>query len=242
MGFVDELRTWIKKRVGVQSQGDLKDVKSNEEQEADNRTPAKADIAGSQPHLLLLKRFLFGAEIRESNDQRWAAVLGENEVAAVAGLLGRGLLLDAPLEAAIQSAFQVKELKAFARERGLKVSGTKLELAQRLVAADGAGSRQLLGARRFLVCSDQGRQLVDAYVEEQNAARAEAEQLTLELLKQRRLRDAARTVAYFEAKQVFARGVGINWGASEDPLGIVGELESIFSATELAPISWTPSM
>ena len=226
MGLFDRLRAWLKKDVIV----DAASVRSDWN-DSNPPPPSTMLAARSGPHLLLLKRFLHGAEMREANDERWAAVLRESETAAVARLESEGLLVEAPFEAAIQSAFQAKELKAFARERGLKVSGTKPELAQRLIAADATGSRHLLGARRFLICSDQGKQLADAYVQEQKTARAEAEQVTLELLKKRRLQEAAKAVASFEAKQVFARGLGIDWEASEDPVGSVGELESIFSGT-----------
>jgi len=227
MGLIDSVRAWLTGGVSIGSasapRGDTRHIASS--------PTSNAEITRSGAHLLLLGRFLHGAEAINSNDGRWAKVLGESETMAVARLQAEGLLLEAPLEAAIQLAYQSKELKALAHERGLRVSGTKPELTQRLIAADATEARQLLGARRFLICSGRGKSLADAFGAQQYAARAEAERQTLEFLNEKRLREATKVVASFEAKQVFGRGLGIDWTASDDPTGSVEELESIFSGT-----------
>jgi hypothetical protein len=90
------------------------------------------------------------------------------------------------------------ELKALAREKGVSESGSKQELAERLVKADPAGMSEIFRGRKYLTCSPKGRMLVDKFRESEKYVEAHGQQLCFEALSELRL-DDARLVAQKEA-------------------------------------------
>jgi len=187
-----------------------------------------AGSGSSQPRLLLLSKFLAPADAANFDKDYWAAALGEPARSAIEALQADGLLEPAPLVDALASCHRAPELKELARARGLKVSGTKSELSQRLATADADGMTRLLDGRWFLACSARGRTVAGEWVERTALARSAAENQVLGLVRGLRFDRAAKTVAQFEAGQVFPRGLGIDWSQGDDPAGNVAELEAIF--------------
>lgn len=60
-------------------------------------------------------------------------------------------------------------------------------------------------------CSSLGLELVDSFLENENTRKSTTENIVLEFLKKKKFLEASKTVANFEATQVFARGIGIDW-------------------------------
>ncbi len=77
-----------------------------------------------------------------SNDwayRRWKVALGESEREAIERFLNAGLLVYCPVPEQLDWGFTLAQLRGFLRERGLKLSGKKVEIVDRLYRADPAG-------------------------------------------------------------------------------------------------------
>jgi SPP1 gp7 family putative phage head morphogenesis protein len=175
----------------------------------------KKDWRESPAHLLLLSKFLDGVSPeRFHDDERWAAVLGGRPAEAIDRLRKAGMLAPAELRDRIDARFKASELKPLLKQRGLKVSGRKEALIDRLIEHDEAAMRDATGDVVVFRCTEEGRQLAERYLEDERQKREAAERAALDRLQSRDLAGAARAVAGFEAGQVFSRGMGIDWSAS----------------------------
>lgn len=176
----------------------------------------------------LLAHFRTAADADSLSMEQWRPVLGDTPGHVVKRLIARGLLETPSLIAQLAGALSGDQLKQIAKARGIPHSGTKEKIATRLVQADSAGMEAIIGKRRLLVCSPAALEIATAYRERIKAARAEAERVCLEHLDAGRFREAAMAIAQFEAKQLFARGIGIDW-KTYNPRVDVRILELIYS-------------
>jgi hypothetical protein len=103
-----------------------------------------ANWASSQPHLALLEKFLSAREVKSSFLELWAPAFGMNPQRVIDGLVAHGALELSPT---------VADLKSILSSRGLKVSGKKAELIQRLLEADPKGMEALYEYRMILQCT-----------------------------------------------------------------------------------------
>src|SRR3954471_10534503 len=90
--------------------------------------------------LLLLSHFTAARTGTAPTLPSWDRVLGETSTEVVSRFLAEGLLHPATLSAKIHSAFSAAEMKVLLKKRGLRVSGTKQDLAARLITADPEGA------------------------------------------------------------------------------------------------------
>lgn len=162
-------------------------------------------------HLLLLSKFLSARPLRQVSAPYWTEPLGETADAAIETFLEMGWLVPAELPEKLDYRFKATELKPFLKERGLKVSGRKLELIDRLIASGDAQIKALVADLDLHRCSAAGRTVAEKYLAVQKEKRAKAEAAVLDLLRAGDFDAASRTVAEYEAGQVFQRGLGINW-------------------------------
>jgi len=187
------------------------------------------DWRKSHAHWFLLSRFLQPRDAHDHDGDRWKEALGEPPQKAIKRFLQEGLVRCADLAETVDRACKADDLKAELKRRGLPVSGRKADLIARLIEADPEGVKKSMARHVIYRCSDQGRTLAEGYLAAEAQKRAATEAKVLDLLGAGRLEDAARTVASFEAQQVFARGMGIDWNRY-DPSRDVAVLKSIFSA------------
>lgn len=192
--------------------------------------PAAATPAwrSSPAHLLLLSKYLHGQTPASAETDLWREALAEPPQRAIALFVQDGVLEDADLHARLAHKFKLPDLKALLRDRSLPVSGKKDDLIDRLIAADEPGMVQVAAGERILQCTVVGGEIVNQYLAREREKRLAAEQAVLTALTERRLRDASLLVSRFEAGQVFARGMGIDW-ARHDPAHDVAVLTRIFS-------------
>lgn len=170
------------------------------------------DWRKSQAHLLLLSKFLAPAQSDFiSNPDEWQTVLGEDIQKAVKRFLQEGFLIEADLAGKLDARLKVTELKDLLKQRGLKVSGRKSDLIQRLIDHDQQGMEHIIRGIRVLICSDEGRRIAEDYRAQEDAERQEAENQVWQLLQSGKLRSACEKMAEYEAKQVFPRGLDIDW-------------------------------
>ncbi len=198
----------------------------------------------SEAHLLLLSKFLIGQELKNMTAAYWDRPLGEPAAAAVQRFIALAWLMPATLAAKLGSRFRASDLKPLLKERGLRMSGRKDELIERLIAADETGMMALVAEMKVYECSPEARVRAGQYKLEQAEKRATTEDRALNQLRAHDFAGASQTVAAFEATQVFSRGIGIDWSKHDVSRG-VGQLKIIFETKptildSLADAEWEP--
>lgn len=187
------------------------------------------DWRESPAHLLLLSKFRSPRDpSKYYGDENWEAVLGERPKKAINRFLKDGMIGKADLHGLLSHKFRVADLKPMLRERGLKVSGRKAELIQRLIEADPEAMMKAVQGLRILQVTEAGEEVAEQYLEQKKEERQRVERSVLQALRQRKFKEASQAVAAFEAKQVFARGIGMDW-ENHDPSGDAAMLNTIFS-------------
>ncbi len=197
------------------------------------RAPS-ADGVNWQPdaaHLLFLSKFLVGQELKNMVYPYWEAPLREQPAAAIERFINIGWLVPATLAAKLGSRFKASELKPLLKERGLRVSGRKDELIERLITADEASMGALVADMKVYECSPEARVCAEQYKLKQAQQRATTENRVLDQLRARDFRGACLTVAAFEAAQVFPRGMGIDWSKPN----VARDIEQLKAIFELKP-------
>ena len=158
----------------------------------------------------------------------WEQKLGVPFREAAHSLFAEGLLREASPEAKLSASHNLSELKALAKNLKLKVSGPKDELTARLV---GSGDPELLAKIAKITtwtCSDEAREIVEAYREDKKSRLQEARLETLELLRSKKLKVACELVCQYEQAQFFPRGLGVDWFAADKAMH--QNLKAVFAA------------
>lgn len=172
------------------------------------RTPEPFDMTDAE--LLLLSKF-WVAQPREYVRGRaaiWGPVLGRPPMDVIDEFLRNGLLNEADLPTALDSKFRAKELEAMLRARGLKVSGTKIVKIARLIEAHATEMTKLVQNFELLLCTEQGRMLVDDFLARQVAEKSRAKSESFAALEAGDFHLASNIVTQFHAKQIFGAGSG----------------------------------
>ncbi|MSR16145.1 MAG: hypothetical protein EXR86_16690 [Gammaproteobacteria bacterium] len=148
---------------------------------------------------------------------------------AVAELVSEKLLEPPSLVQHLAGIYSGAELKALSKTCGTPQSGPKEKVAQRLADADPTAMASLVRPHPAWICSARGRARADEYKAEKRFERDKAEQETIEFLRLRRLQAAALAVAQYESRQLFARGIGVDW-SRYDPAEDTKLLDLVFLA------------
>ncbi|MBI1318325.1 MAG: hypothetical protein GC168_05145 [Candidatus Hydrogenedens sp.] len=189
---------WFKRKIAATRPPTL--TESQAVQPARNRRDA------GQVRPELLSQFLEGgATDYYTGNERWIAALGGNPAKAINRLVSEGLLCEASPATKLRLRFKVSELKPKLKERGLKVSGKKDALIERLLEHDPEGMIQITRGVSACECTERGREMATAYLDERRAKRAEAFAAMTDALARKEYREAAMAVARYEAGQVFGR-------------------------------------
>jgi hypothetical protein len=186
------------------------------------------DWRTSKAHRLLLSRFL-SAQSAKTFPSGWEEALGEPPQRAADRFLSEGWLIPASSSSRLDRAFNGTEIRNMLREHGLRVSGRKREGIERLIAADPEGMAAKVAHLDYVECSPSARETAERFLAEEKTEREGADASCLEQLRLGDLSGASTTVAQFEAKQVFPRGLGVDW-TNPDMVGNIGLLDGIFEA------------
>lgn len=189
------------------------------------------DFQTSPAHLLLLSKFRNGDNpSRYYNDENWKNVLRENPETVFKKFLREGLLEQAGLFELIDHKYKASDLKSMLKEKGLKQSGSKKELIQRLIEHDENAMSEATKNIYLHQCTNTGMKLANNYLEEEEKKRESVENNVFDLLAKKQFSQAVLAVAQFESMQVFQRGMGIDWNNYDGSKEIEG-LKSIFITT-----------
>ena len=111
----------------------------------------KKNWRDSPAHLLLLSKFLRGdSPSGYERAEGWEQVLHETPRKAIERFINEDALDPAGLHESLDIKFKGADLKAMLKKRGLKVSGSKPELIERLIQNDPTGMQMPL---RILQCT-----------------------------------------------------------------------------------------
>lgn len=158
----------------------------------------------------------------------WAEKLGVTFSQAAKALFSEGLLRDASPEAKLSASRNLSELKSLAKNKGLKVSGRKNELAARL--ADSAGPDLLgeLAKEHIWICSDAAQEIVRAHRDLKKDQLRITRLETLDLIKRKRIKEACELVSEYEQAQFYPRGVSVDWSTADKAM--YQNLRAVFAA------------
>ena len=195
----------------------------------DDKATINMEWLTSKPHRLLLSKLLKPKMIDDFSPS-WESVLGESPRQAIQRFISDGTLAEADLSGYLDYKYGIPKLKEMLKERGLAVSDHKGDLIQRLVEADTDGMKNATKGPIVLRCSPRGEKLAKQFVSDEDADLASVERRVFAYLQEHRFREASEEVASYEARQVFPRGVGMDW-AHHNPAGDIEALNVIFSST-----------
>jgi SAP domain len=126
--------------------------------------PSKADPRWTLAHLMLLSKFSGPRTGRGPWGDQWKWALGEDRSEAIRRFVEAGLLVRCALSVSVAFKLSSSQLKQMLGERGLKVSGRKDEMAERLCKANAAEMERAVAGMNLLTCSEGGRQLAGEFL------------------------------------------------------------------------------
>jgi hypothetical protein len=166
----------------------------------------------SSAQMLLLSKFRTCNSLdRYRDDEDWEGALQQKVQIVIDQFLNDGVLQPAGLKEKLDYKFKAIELQSLLKASGLKISGRKEELIQRLIGNDPQAMQEATSGLDLYLCTEVGTRLVDNFLEGEKAKQDAAEREVLGLLEKREFSKAVHVMAQFEASQVFPRGVGIDW-------------------------------
>jgi hypothetical protein len=166
----------------------------------------------SSAQMLLLSKFRICNSLdRYRDDEDWEGALQQKVQIVIDQFLNDGVLQPAGLKEKLDYKFKAIELQSLLKASGLKISGRKEELIQRLIGNDPQAMQEATSGLDLYLCTEVGTRLVDNFLEGEKAKQDAAEREVLGLLEKREFSKAVHVMAQFEASQVFPRGVGIDW-------------------------------
>lgn len=232
---------------------------SNSPWRVDQPIQASVDWSNSEIHLMLLNQFLKPTYAHSIAPEQWGAALGESPQLTLNRYIKNGLLVPLSLKANVEYCNTVADLKKLLKERGLKVSGKKQELAERLVAADEVGMSKLHTAKTVIECSPEIRARILQYVADKEREFEDAITEALAALRNMDFEKASRTIGAYESKQIHlpTRGLRIDVGTgtptefygrpapARETAADVAAMKEIFTLRpkilrELAESEWKP--
>jgi len=159
--------------------------------------PSKIDPRWTFAHLKLLSQYFRcreGEKFVGHSAAQWRGALGESCEEAFERLIGAGLIAACSLQERLDSTVPYGKAKQMLRDRGLKASGRKTEMIERLWEADVEAMRRIVAEVHLFRCTESGQQLAKSFLEYCN----EMERTAFGALRERNVNLAFRVVCDFE--------------------------------------------
>ena len=138
---------------------------------------ANFDWKNSPAHLDLLSKFVKPRDVAQVMDWLYLKnTIRESTQDAVDRFIRDGALIPCGIEESAERVLTAAQLKKMLKEPGLKQTGSKEELVERLVAADHAGVERVISRNRVVKCSATGLALVERYEKDKQSDLDEAKQ------------------------------------------------------------------
>jgi hypothetical protein len=173
----------------------------------------KKDWRNSPPHLLLLSHFINKSLPCDYFDPgKWEGVLKESPAKAIERFVSEGMLRPAQIHELMDYKFKLSELKLLLKEWGLKTSGSKGELINRLIEHDKKSVCEMTKDVAIFCCAEEGAALASHYLEGESATRNNIQKNMIDLLLKQDFAAAVRCVVDYESTQIFPRDIEIGGG------------------------------
>lgn len=179
-----------------------------------SENPDQARPLSAEARAELLWQFRNGANPETAPPEAWKDFwhrkLGRPFAEVAQSLFAQGLLVDASPRVKLEATHSLSALKELARQKGLKVSGPKTALAERLIEhADPVLLAELRGTNLWM-CSDAAQKIAEEYRQAAQQQVKEARRNSLDLFRRGQLREAAESVRDFEQTRFFPRAMGLD--------------------------------
>ncbi|HRX01050.1 MAG TPA: SAP domain-containing protein [Cyclobacteriaceae bacterium] len=185
----------------------------------------KKDWKNSPAHLLLLSKFLTtNSPDRYANDEHWKSVLKEKPSKVISQFLKEKILESVELQELVDYKFKILELKETLKTKGLKISGRKEELIQRLIENDPQLMHEKTKDLVLYRCTKEGMQFANRYLEEERAVKNKVEHDVMNYLKNRQYLKASQLIVKYKESQVF-------YFIQDNVNGLTRDLKPIFEVT-----------
>lgn len=166
----------------------------------------------SKPYLLLLSKFLYTNTINSFDSaDYWKPVLNEQPEKIIRDFIKEGYLIPSPLENKLDYSLKFNDLIKVLKDLNLKVTGKKEELVNRLIENNKEKAFQITKTVETYICSEIGNKLVIEFIENEKIICKNMELDVIKALKHKDFLKASKSVAEYESKQVFSKGIGIDW-------------------------------
>src|SRR5207247_1453171 len=106
----------------------------------------------------------------------------ENPKDAIERYLRESILITCALDEILDCVFTASDLKKLSKEDGLKTTGTKAELVERLMTANRSKMENATSRLKIMKCSPQAREFVEGFEQSKQQALESAKQTSFELL------------------------------------------------------------
>ncbi|MEW6314739.1 MAG: SAP domain-containing protein [Pseudomonadota bacterium] len=153
----------------------------------------------------LLSRFEKGWDVSDIAEY-WDDKLGESRLAMVERFQRDGLIEPMPLPEKLRIVFNLAELKPMCKERGLKVSGKKMELAKRLTEADSSGMLGVVGGKKIMWLTPAGKSRMMEYYAREADEYETAQDKILGHLRDGNLTDAIAVSRQYKSNMLWPSG------------------------------------
>lgn len=195
-----------------------------------NDTMQTPEALTNRANLALLGRFKVPSEPGEVGQAYWNNVLPQPVDVTLRLFRSNGWLVDASWQEIFSQRYRIDDLKVLLRERGLKLSGKKSELTDRLIATDDDGMRALVANAIAWKLSPSIEARVLQYEASEKAAKIAAANAALAALREGRIHEAAEIIVAYERTRVFPRGLGVDWNSQWIVDHLAGDADAIMHA------------
>lgn len=162
-------------------------------------------------HLFFLSRFLHPHALKDfMKDDGWATVLKEPPEKALNWFIDNGFIKPAGIRGKLDYKLKLPELKDLLKARGLKVTGKKDILIERLIEADAPGVEELVRGLEVFECSEKGEAVSASYLDEEKIKKSAVEQQVFQALQNLELDKACQIANSYHKQEVFSSGIEYN--------------------------------
>jgi len=159
-------------------------------------------------HLFFLSRFLHPHALKDfMKDDGWETVLKEPPKKALDWFIDNGFIEPAGINGKLDHKFKLPELKDLLKARGLKVTGKKDILIERLIEADATGVEVLVRGLEIFECSEKGEAVSASYLDEEKEKKSAVEQQVFQALQNLELDKACQIANSYHQQAVFSTGI-----------------------------------
>ena len=167
------------------------------------KLPANFDWRKSPAHIDLLGKFIKPRDIAQVlNWQYLKDSIKESPKDAIGRFIQEDILIPCEVDEVLDCVFTASDLKKMAKEEGLKTTGTKAELVERLVTANRPQMEKATSKFKIMKCSPHAREFVENFEQSKQQALESAKQKSFEALLKGDAREAYKVFLAYQREYI----------------------------------------